>query len=244
MTDTCERARLRPSRPVVIAVDGTAASGKGTLARSLARHFRFAHLDTGKLYRMVGLGVLDAHGDPDSEADALKAIAMLQPDPASPERMNDQRLLGDEVSAAASRVAAIPRVRMALLELQRDFADHPPGGSDGACIDGRDIGTVVCPSATAKLFVDASPDVRAHRRWVELKGQAPAGVRVPDEAIIRAEILARDARDRTRSVSPLAPAPDSVLLDTSQLDIDAAFAAALDLVHRKIEEALKARQRG
>jgi cytidylate kinase len=230
---------------IVIAVDGTAASGKGTLAKLLARYYRFAHLDSGKLYRMVGLGVLDAQGNPDSETDALKAVAAIHPDPANVAMMANQRLLGSEVSAAASRVAAIGAVRAALLQLQRDFAQNPPGGVAGACIDGRDIGTVVCPGATAKLFVDALPRVRAHRRWLELTGYQGQGAgSVPAEDVILADIVARDARDRSRAIAPLVQAADAALLDTSQLDIDAAFAAALGLVSPKVEEALKARHRG
>jgi cytidylate kinase len=229
------------SGPIVIAVDGTAASGKGTLAKLLARRFAFAHLDSGKLYRLVAQGVLDAGGDPDSEADALRAVEAIHPDPMNAAMMGDTRLLSPPVSAAASRVAAIAPVRAALLELQRDFARHPPGGADGACIDGRDIGTVVCPDATAKLFVDAAPEVRAHRRWLELNS---LGASLPDEAAVLKDIEVRDARDRSRTVAPLRSAADAALLDTSNLAIDAAFAAALALVEPRIEEALKARHRG
>ncbi len=230
---------------IVIAVDGTAASGKGTLAKLLAHHYRFAHLDSGKLYRMVGLAVLDAGGDPDSEVDSLRAVGAIHPDPTNSAMMGNARLLRPDVSAAASRVAANAKVRMALLELQRDFARQPPGGAGGTCIDGRDIGTVVCPDAAAKLFVDASPEVRAHRRWLELMDRwQPGTAAVPAEEIIRADIIARDRRDRARAIAPLVPASDAALLDTSNLDIDAAFAAALGLVNPKVEEALKARHRG
>ncbi|HEY5046674.1 MAG TPA: (d)CMP kinase [Rhizomicrobium sp.] len=231
--------------PIVIAVDGTAASGKGTLAKLLARYYRFAHLDTGKLYRMVGLAVLDANGDPDDEIDALNAVEAVHPDPTNPTMMANARLLGRDVGAAASRVAAHERVRAALLRLQRDFAENPPGCAHGACIDGRDIGTIVCRDAAAKLFVDALPEVRANRRWLELQSHHASGnCEVPTKGAILADILARDRRDRTRAVAPLVPAADADLLDTSQLDIDAAFAAALGLVSLKIGEALKARHRG
>jgi cytidylate kinase len=234
-----------PASAIVIAVDGTAASGKGTLARLLARYYRFAHLDSGKLYRMVALAVLDAGGDPNSEFDALKAVNFIHPDPSNPEMMANPRLVGPDVSTAASIVAANGKVRAALLELQRRFALHPPGGAEGACIDGRDIGTVVCPEAAAKLFVDATPEARAHRRWLELKREPLSGAgEVPPEEAVRADILARDARDRGRPVAPLIAASDAALLDTTQLDIDAAFAAALGLVKPKVEEALKARHRG
>ncbi|MGD0192973.1 MAG: (d)CMP kinase [Rhizomicrobium sp.] len=230
---------------MVIAVDGTAASGKGTLAKLLARYWRFAHLDSGKLYRLVGMAVLEAHGDPTSESDALKAVDAIFPDLSNPTKIDDLRLVGGDASAAASLVAANAKVRAALLALQRAFAASPPGGAAGACIDGRDIGTVVCPYATAKLFVDARPETRAHRRWLELKSHdKPGSPPVPDEPAILADINARDARDRTRAVAPLVPADDAALLDTTGLDIDAAFAAALGLVSTKVEEALKARHRG
>jgi cytidylate kinase len=227
--------------PIVIAVDGTAASGKGTLAKLLARYYRFAHLDSGKLYRLVGLAVLDAHGNPEDDSDALRAVAAILPDLTNPAKTGNPRLNDTDVSTAASKVAAIGAVRAALLQLQRDFACHPPGGAEGACIDGRDIGTVVCPDAVAKLFVDATPAVRAHRRWLEL---SKPGVSARSEEALLADILARDARDRGRAVAPLVAAPDAALLDTTQLDIDAAFAAALGLVQHKVEEALKARHRG
>ena len=219
--------------PIVIAVDGTAASGKGTLAKRLARHFGFAHLDSGSLYRLVALGVLEAKGDPNKEADAVRAAQAVDP-----KRSADPAIRTAEVGNVASIVSAIPAVRATLLDFQRAFATPP--GAPGAVIDGRDIGTVVCPDATAKLFVDARPEIRAHRRWLELKaaGNAPA------ESAILAEILARDARDRSRPVAPLRPATDARLLDTSDLAIDAAFAAALALVKPSVENALKARQGG
>jgi cytidylate kinase len=215
---------------VVIAVDGTAASGKGTLAKRLARHFSFAHLDSGALYRLVALGMIEAGADPSDESAALASAAAIVP-----ARSDDPAIRTDAVGKTASIVAAIPPVRAALLDFQRRFAMAPPSGLPGAVIDGRDIGTVICPSAEAKLFVDARPDVRARRRWLELGG---------DESAILADILARDARDRARAVAPLKPAPDAHLLDTSDLGIDAAFATALALVQPKIEEALRARHRG
>ena len=216
---------------IVIAVDGTAASGKGTLAKRLAAHFGFAHLDTGSLYRLVALGVMAAHGDPNNEADAVKAAKAI--DPA---RASDPAIRTAEIGNVASVVSAFPSVRAALFDFQRAFAKIPPG----AVIDGRDIGTVVCPDATAKLFVDARPGVRARRRWLELQSVGQPR----EESAILAEIEARDARDRSRAVAPLKPAPDARLLDTSDLDIDAAFAAALALVGPSIENARKARQGG
>jgi cytidylate kinase len=223
------------TKSVVIAVDGPAASGKGTLAKRLARHFGFAHLDSGLLYRLTGLGVLQRNGDPALENHALEAALAIDPLHADDPALREMR-----VSRAASVVATHPSVRRTLLDFQRQFAFAPPGGRNGSVIDGRDIGTVVCPGAPAKLFVDARPEQRARRRWLELKSLGS----VADEAEILADIRERDVRDRTRAVAPLAPASDALLLDTSDLDIDAAFAAALDLVNDKVGEALRARQRG
>ncbi len=223
------------TRPVVIAVDGTAASGKGTLAKRLAAQFRFAHLDSGSLYRLTALKVMRAGGDSGDEQAAVAAARAI--DPADAERCD---LRGDDIARAASIVAAFPRVRDALLDYQRRFAAMPPRGMPGAVIDGRDIGTVVCPHADAKLFVDAEPSIRAHRRWLELE-RAGAGIA---EDTVLADIRLRDARDRNRSVAPLKPAVDAILLDTSGLDIDAAFAAALVLVKPRVEEALAVRHRG
>ncbi len=219
------------SGPIVIAVDGTAASGKGTLAQKLAEHFSFAHLDSGSLYRLVALGVVDAGGNPGNETDALAAARAIDVN-----GRDNVRLRSAAVGDAASIVSAHPAVRTVLLKFQRDFAAHPLGGAKGAVIDGRDIGSIICPDATAKLFVDATPDVRAHRRWLELTQRRAE----PDEAAILKEIEERDRRDRERTASPLKPAPDALLLDTTHLDIDAAFAAALALVKPKVEEALKA----
>ncbi len=220
---------------IVIAVDGTAASGKGTLAKKLAAHFGFAHLDSGALYRLTAYSVLEAKGDPKNEADALRGAQTLDFNLAG-----DPRIRTDFVGQAASHVAAIPAVRAALFDFQRNFLDHPPGGSPGAVMDGRDIGTVICPMATAKLYVDARPEVRARRRWQELKGM---GIRRSESDLLK-ELNARDAADKSRPVSPLVQAPDAALLDTSDLGIDAAFAAALALVSPKIEGALKDRPRG
>ncbi|HEY2886253.1 MAG TPA: (d)CMP kinase [Rhizomicrobium sp.] len=220
---------------IIIAVDGTAASGKGTLAKKLARHFNFAHMDSGALYRLTALAVLDQQGDPSSEADAVKGARTI--DLA---RAGDPLIRSDKIGQASSQVAAIPAVRLALLDFQKSFLARPPGNSRGAVMDGRDIGTVIAPSATAKLFVDAEPQVRAHRRWLELKS---LGID-RKEAESLAEIIARDYADRTRAISPLKQAPDASLLDTSTLGIDAAFAAALALVEPKVTSALKAGHRG
>jgi cytidylate kinase len=223
------------SKSIVIAVDGTAASGKGTLAKKLAAHFGFAHLDSGALYRLTALAVLEAGGDSKSEMDALKGAQAIDLS-----RAGDPAIRTDVVGQAASHVAAIPAVRLALLNFQRSFLSAPPGGSPGAVMDGRDIGTVICPEATAKLYIDARPELRALRRWQELMSM---GIK-RDQAGLLAELNARDAADKSRPISPLKPAPDAVLLDTSDLGIDAAFAAALALVSPRIEGALKDRHRG
>jgi len=223
------------TRPVVIAVDGTAASGKGTLAKQLARHFGFAHLDSGSLYRLTALAVLELGGDPTVEADAVKGARTIDLS-----RAGDVAIRSDRVGAAASKVAAIPAVRSALFAFQRSFLEQPPGGSEGAVMDGRDIGTVICPDAAAKLFVDAALDVRARRRWLELKG---LGIERDVAGLVK-ELEARDHADATRPISPMRRAPDADLLDTSALDIDAALTAALALVRPKVEAALKAKPRG
>jgi|HubBroStandDraft_5_1064220.scaffolds.fasta_scaffold467681_2 cytidylate kinase len=223
------------TKAIVIAVDGTAASGKGTLAKRLAAHFHFAHLDSGALYRLTALAVLQAHGDPKNPDDAMKGAQTIDLSLAG-----DPAIRTDVVGQAASQVAGIAAVRQALLDFQRSFLAAPPGGSPGAVMDGRDIGTVICPKATAKLYVDARPDLRARRRWLELKGM---GI-VRDEAGLLAELNARDTADKSRPISPLRQAPDAALLDTSDLSIDAAFAAALALVSSRIEGALKDRHRG
>ena len=220
---------------IVIAVDGPAASGKGTISRRLAQHFHFAHMDSGALYRLTALAVLEAGGDPAREADALSGAATIDLS-----RAGDPAIRTAEVGTAASKVSAIPLVRAALHDFQINFITHPPGESRGAVMDGRDIGTVIAPHATAKLFIEAMPEVRAHRRWLELSvlGQPR------DKAALLAEILARDEAGRSRAVSPLKRAADAALLDTSDLDIDAAFAAALALVSPRVEGALKDRHRG
>lgn len=198
---------------MIIAVDGPAAAGKGTIARALARHFGFHFLDTGALYRMVGLAAIRLGGEPITTEAAIAAAKSL--DPAS---FVDADLRTEKVGAAASIVAVIPEVRAALLDLQRSFARKPPG----AVLDGRDIGTVVCPDAHAKLFITASPEVRARRRQIEL-GAA-------DYKAVLADIRARDERDSQRATAPLVAATDAVVLDTSEMDIRAAVKAAIQVV--------------
>ncbi len=213
---------------MIIAVDGPAASGKGTLARRLAAHYDLAYLDTGALYRAVALAVLRAGGDPADQAAAVKAARAL--DLAA---VDDAALRRDEVAKAASVVAVMEPVRAAIRGLQRDFAHNPPGGKRGAVLDGRDIGTVICPEADVKLYVDARPEVRAHRRALELRERLGAG-KAPAESEILADLLERDARDRNRAASPLRPAPDALLLDTSNLSIEAAFEAARERIDRSL----------
>lgn len=206
---------------MIIAIDGPAAAGKGTLARKLAERLGLAYLDTGLLYRAVGMAVLRQGGDP---ADRSRAAAVAQA--LDPQALGDAGLRGDEAGQAASKVAAIPEVRAALLEFQRAFAAHPPGGKAGAVLDGRDIGTVVCPNAPYKLFVTASLEVRAARRVKELRERGLAAI----EERVFEDMRQRDARDSGRAAAPLVPAVDAYVLDTSNMDADAALNAALAYV--------------
>ncbi len=196
---------------MIIAVDGPAAAGKGTIARALAQHFGYHFLDTGTLYRRVGLAVLKSAGD------ATEIARSLNDSP-----YDDAELRTEEVGAMASVVASIPAVRQALLAYQREFAGRAPG----AVLDGRDIGTVVCPAADVKIYVTASPEVRAKRRWEELKSLGmDAGFSTTLD-----EIRIRDERDSSRAVAPLLPAPDATIIDTSDMTIEAAVAAAVRVV--------------
>jgi cytidylate kinase len=202
----------------VVAIDGPAASGKGTLARRLAAALGYAHLDTGRLYRAVARDLLRAGADLGDHAAAAAAARAL--DLGS---LDDPRLADDGIGQGASIVAAIPAVRAALIDTQRGFAAHPPGGQAGAVLDGRDIGTVICPDAEVKLFVDADVAVRARRRWNELRERGEGAI----YAAVLQEMKERDARDASRAVSPMAPAEDACRVDTTELDADAAFAAVL-----------------
>lgn len=213
----------------VIAIDGPAASGKGTLARRVALALGFALLDTGALYRAVALTMIRAGADL-GDGDAATATARaLTPDDIA--RLSaDPALRLDEAAAGASRVSAVPGVRQALLDFQRGFAAAPPGGAAGAVLDGRDIGTVICPDAPVKLFVTASVAVRANRRYQELLARGES----PDFADVLADMTARDERDTKRAVAPLVPAADAVLLDSSELTADQVFAAAMDVVRDRL----------
>ena len=205
---------------MIIAVDGPAASGKGTIAKALARHYRLPHLDTGLLYRAVGLNLLRWGGDPESEFAAVRACDFSQTDFSDPE------LRSEAAGGIASRISAYPLVRAALVERQRDFARQP----GGAVLDGRDIGTVIAPEADAKLFVTASPEIRARRRYDEL---VRMGLNAHFEDVL-ADIRARDDRDRSRAAAPLARADDAHLLDTSDLGVEAAIAEAVAAVEAKV----------
>jgi CMP/dCMP kinase len=202
---------------MIIAIDGPAASGKGTLGKRLAKHYGYRHLDTGVIYRAVAYAMLQADADLHDEALAVSAALALDP-----EKFGDPVLKTQKVGAAASVVSAIPRVREVLVNFQRRFAEDPPG----AVLDGRDIGTVICPHAEVKIFVVADPKVRAHRRTLEARARGEEA----DEALVLDDILKRDERDNNRAVAPLKPAADAYLLDNTNLDIEAGVRAAIDIV--------------
>lgn len=212
---------------MIIAIDGPAASGKGTIARSLASVYGLPHLDTGLIYRAVAKAVLDAGYPPDDVERATAAAVALDP-----RKFDESALKAQAITEAASVVAAIPQVRQALTNYQREFATRPPG----AVLDGRDIGTVIAPGADVKLFVVASPQVRAARRVIELRARGEPA----DEQAVLADLLRRDERDSRRTAAPLKAAPDAHLLDTTNLSVDDAFRAAVKIV----EAARAARKRG
>src|SRR5215831_6816550 len=212
---------------MIIAIDGPAASGKGTLGKRLAHHYGYRHLDTGVIYRAVAYALMEAGSDLRDEAAAVAAALELDP-----EKFGNPALKTQKVGEGASVVSAIPKVREVLVDFQRQFA----AGQPGAVLDGRDIGTVICPHADVKIFVVADPKVRAHRRTLEALARGEEA----DEAAVLADILQRDERDKNRAVAPLKPAEDAYLLDNSNLDIEGGVRAAIDIV-----EAVRAgRQRG
>jgi cytidylate kinase len=202
---------------MIIAIDGPAASGKGTLGKRLAAHYGLRHLDTGLIYRAVAKALLDAGRQPDDVPAAVAAAKAL--DPA---RFDEIALKSHAVGEAASIVSAIPELRAALVDFQRDFAAIPPG----AVLDGRDIGTVICPQADVKIFVTATPEARARRRASEYRAQG----RSIDEATVLADIAKRDERDQNREAAPLKQAQDAHVLDTTALDVAGAIAAAIAIV--------------
>ncbi len=202
---------------MIIAIDGPAASGKGTLGKRLAKYYGYRHLDTGVIYRAVAKSLLDAGADLSDEMIAVSAAMELDP-----EKFGHPALKTQAVGEAASIVSTIPKVREVLLNFQRHFAEGPPG----AVLDGRDIGTVICPHADVKIFVVADPQVRARRRTLEALGRGE----IADEAAVLADILKRDERDRNRAAAPLKAAEDAVLLDNSHLDIESGVRAAIDIV--------------
>jgi cytidylate kinase len=202
---------------MIIAIDGPAASGKGTLAKRLALHYGLRHLDTGVIYRAVAKALLDAGAELTDEAAAVAAAMELDPG-----KFGDPALKSQKVGDAASVVSAIPKVREALVNFQRQFAAEPPG----AVLDGRDIGTVICPDADVKIFVVADPKVRARRRTLEAKARGEDA----DEGVILADILKRDERDQNRATAPLKAASDAHLLDNSHLDIESGVRAAIDII--------------
>ncbi|HEU0071234.1 MAG TPA: (d)CMP kinase [Alphaproteobacteria bacterium] len=207
--------------PTVIAIDGPAASGKGTLSERLAAHFGYAHLETGRLYRAVAAKLLAAGLTAPTEAEAAEAAQHL-----GDADLNSPHLYAEATGLMASKVSALGPVRAALLQFQRDFAARPPGNKSGAVIDGRDIGTVICPDAPHKLFVTASPEIRAQRRFAQLQKRGSAAIYA---AVLR-DIQDRDAMDTQRTNAPLRQAPDAHLLDTSDMTADQVFAAALSII--------------
>lgn len=204
---------------MIIAIDGPAASGKGTIGKRLAAHYGLRHLDTGLLYRAVAKAVLDGGNKPEGTQAAIAAAKALDPS-----RFDEAALKSAAVGEAASYVSAIPDVRAALVGFQRSFAATAPG----AVLDGRDIGTVICPDADVKIFVTAAPEVRAKRRAMEYRAAGKDG----DEATVLADIRKRDERDSSRSASPLKQADDAVLLDTTHLDVEGSVAAAIAIVEK------------
>jgi len=213
------------SAALVIAVDGPSAAGKGTLARRLATHYRLRFLDSGLLYRGVALALSRQGIDSEDESAAIEAARQFQPD-----LLEDPNLRAESVGELASRVAAIPGVRQALLHWQREFATSLTPGMQGAVIDGRDIGTVICPDATAKIFITATTEARAERRFKELQERGEGAI----YARVLQDMIARDARDQARSASPLRAAPDALVIDTSRLSADQVFDRAKAFIDLKI----------
>jgi cytidylate kinase len=216
-------------RKTVIAVDGPAASGKGTLAKALAERFGYAYLDTGALYRAVALATLELNGDPENINDVRLSLDIVKRN-LTPELLVNPALRKHEISSASSKVAALPEVRIELMEWQRAFAKNPPGNVGGAVIDGRDIGTVICPGANIKFFVTAAPEVRAERRLKDLKADRSD---LTLEQVLE-DIRQRDQRDSTRKIAPTRAADDAYMLDTTRLNAAQAVEEAVALIKSKM----------
>ena len=218
---------------IIIAIDGNAASGKGTLAKKLAQRLGFSHMDTGSLYRLVALNLMTEGRDTADERRAVEAAATLNKT-YRPADSDNPAIRTDAVGTITSKISAIPALRAQILELQRNFAANPPPlpsgpAPRGAILDGRDIGTVVCPQADVKFFVTASPEIRAERRHKELQSK---GISVTYDAVL-ADMHERDARDAGRTTAPMKPAPDAIMLDTSEMSVDQVLAFALGKVREK-----------
>jgi cytidylate kinase len=226
----------KPGEKIVIAVDGPAASGKGTFAKRLAERLGYAYLDTGALYRAVAFAALELKADVTQWSDVRQAVDIVLKN-LTPELLANPALRSAEVGAASSQVAAIPEVRAALLQYQRDFALNPPGHVGGAVLDGRDIGTVVCPEAQIKFFVTASPEERARRRFKELEARDPSA----SYAGVLADLKARDERDSTRAVAPTKAAPDSYTIDTTGLNPAEALDEGIAIIRARFIEQLTPR---
>ncbi|MBL4601666.1 MAG: (d)CMP kinase [Emcibacteraceae bacterium] len=217
---------MTANKPFIIAIDGPAASGKGTLARRLAEHYNFALLDTGALYRAVGWNVIRAGGDPENESDALKGTKIL-----SEVNLNNPELRTEPIGAAASKVASMPAVRRTLVDFQRHFAHNPPTDKDGTILDGRDIGTVICPDAQVKIFITAEVETRAKRRFIEEYSEDGTA---KEYSRILEDLKVRDERDMNRAASPLKKAENAHLINTTNSDIEAVFEAAVKFVSSKM----------
>jgi len=212
---------------MIIAVDGPAGAGKGSLCSALQEHFGFAKLDTGLLYRAVGMKVLRDGNDPEDPVAAEAAALGLESN-----ELDDPALRSDEAGQAASKVGAVPGVRAALLEFQQDFANNPPDGAKGAILDGRDIGTAVCPHADVKFYITASTEIRAKRRYKELLDRGHKAI----YATVFEDMKMRDARDQGRADAPMAKADDALLLETDEMDIPQVVSAALEFINSKTTE--------
>ena len=216
---------------VIIAVDGTAASGKGTLAKKMADRLGYAYLDTGALYRAIAFATLEMGGDPTSPIDVAPALIIVKRN-LTPELLANPALRTPKISDAASKVAALPVVREGLVDIQRNFAKNPPGNVGGAVLDGRDIGTVICPDADIKFFIDATPEERAKRRLADLQA---AGIQATLDDVL-ADLQARDRRDSTRAVAPTMIASDAYVIDTTKLDAAETLDEAVAVIRSKFLE--------